>query len=105
VFFSKSLPAAEQRLPLIKSVFLLEALPYFRQLLRSLSSLFSRRCHRCRSREFGGSSCKQRLVEVIYTTVILLLEQLCTSLAVQEINNVIMLKPCISCTVVVVVVL
>jgi len=29
----------------------------------------------------------QDFTEVIYTTVILLLEQLCTSLAVQEINN------------------
>ena len=51
---------AEQRFPL--SVFLVEALPYFRQPLRSLGSLFSRRCHCCRSREFGGSSCKQRVV-------------------------------------------
>jgi len=51
---------AEQQFPL--SVFLVEALPYFRQRLRSLGSLFSRHCHRCRSREFGGSSCKQRVV-------------------------------------------
>ena len=57
--------SAEQRLGsgFRQSVFLVEALPYFRQPLRSLGSLFSRRCHRCRSsREFGGSCCKQRVV-------------------------------------------
>ena len=39
VFLRKSLPAAEQRFPL-KCV-LVEALPHFRQPLRSLGSLFS----------------------------------------------------------------
>jgi len=46
--------SAEQQFPL--SVFLAQPLPYFRQPLRSIGSAFSRRCHRCRSRENGGSN-------------------------------------------------
>ena len=52
--------SAEQRFPL--SVFLAQPLPYFCQPLRGLGSLFSRRYHRCRSREHGGGNCKQRVV-------------------------------------------
>jgi len=53
--------SAEQRFPL-SVFFFAQPLPYFRQPLRSLSSLFSRRCHRCRSREHSGGSCQQRVV-------------------------------------------
>jgi len=51
---------AEQRFPL--SMFLAQPLPYFRQQLRSLGSLFKQALpHRCRSRD-GGGSYKQRVV-------------------------------------------
>jgi len=52
--------SAEQRVLL--NVFLEQPLPNFRQPLLRPGSLFNRHCHRCRSREDGGGSCKQHVV-------------------------------------------
>jgi len=45
-------------------VFLAQPLLYFRQPLRSIGSAFSRRCHRCRSTEFGGGKVNNVLLYV-----------------------------------------